>query len=180
MIKMKKNMCLFAGLIALMFVWTNTSFAADKIGFINIQQIIQNSNAGKKAAEEFKGILEKKQANVKAMEAEVKKMKDELEKQGSVMTPAARSDKEAAYQRKLRDYQLLVDDTNKELQKRDQEYSQKMIPEILKAVRAIGERDKYTLIMDYSTMPLPYHDKDADITKKVIEEYNKSAGAAKK
>ncbi len=177
---MKKNMCLFAGLIALMFVWTNTSFAADKIGFINIQQIIQNSNAGKKAAEEFKGILEKKQANVKAMEAEVKKMKDELEKQGSVMTPAARSDKEAAYQRKLRDYQLLVDDTNKELQKRDQEYSQKMIPEILKAVRAIGERDKYTLIMDYSTMPLPYHDKDADITKKVIEEYNKSAGAAKK
>lgn len=177
---MKKNMCLVAGLIALMFVWTNTSFAADKIGFINIQQIIQNSNAGKKAAEEFKGILEKKQANVKAMEAEVKKMKDELEKQGSVMTPAARSDKEAAYQRKLRDYQLLVDDTNKELQKRDQEYSQKMIPEILKAVRAIGERDKYTLIMDYSTMPLPYHDKDADITKKVIDEYNKSAGAAKK
>lgn len=177
---MKKNICLIAGLIALMFVWTNTSFAADKIGFINIQQIIQNSNAGKKAAEEFKGILEKKQANVKAMENDVKKMKDELEKQGSVMTASARSDKEAAYQRKLRDYQLLVDDTNKELQKRDQEYSQKMIPEILKAVRAIGEREKYTLIMDYSTMPLPYHDKDADITKKVIEEYNKSAGAAKK
>ncbi len=177
---MKKNICLIAGLIALMFVWTNTSFAADKIGFINIQQIIQNSNAGKKAAEEFKGILEKKQANVKAMENDVKKMKDELEKQGSVMTAGARSDKEAAYQRKLRDYQLLVDDTNKELQKRDQEYSQKMIPEILKAVRAIGDREKYTLIMDYSTMPLPYHDKDADITKKVIEEYNKSAGAAKK
>ena len=60
------------------------------------------------------------------MENEVKKMKDELEKQSSVMTASARSDKEAAYQRKLRDYQILVDDTNKELQKHDQEYAAKM------------------------------------------------------
>ena len=176
---MKKNIFLTAGLVLLIFVWANTSVAADKIGFINIQQIIQSSNAGKKAAEEFKGIFEKKQAGIKAMENEVKKMKEELEKQGSVMTASARNDKEAAYQRKLRDYQILVDDTNKELQQRDREFSQKMIPEILKAVRAIGDREKYTLIMDYSTMPLPYHDKDADITKKVIEEYNKAPAAKK-
>lgn len=176
---MKKNIYLIAGLILLIFTWTNTSLAADKIGFINMQQIIQNSNVGKKAADEFKGIVEKKQAAIKAMETEVKKMKDELEKQGSVMTASARGDKEAAYQRKLRDYQILVDDTNKELQKRDQEYSQKMIPEILKATRAIGDREKFTLILDYSTMPLPYHDKAADITSKVIEEYNKSAANKK-
>jgi outer membrane protein len=167
------------GLAVLLFMWTSTSFAADKIGFINLQEIIQNSSAGKKAAEEFKKIFEKKQDTIKTMEADVKKLKDELEKQGAVMTPSARSDKESTYQRKLRDYQLFVDDTNKELQKRDQEYSQKMIPDILKAVRAIGEREKFTLIMDFSTTPLPYHDKAADITKKVIEEYNKGQNAKK-
>ena len=176
---MKKNIYLMAGLVLLLLAWTSTSFAADKIGFINLQEIIQTSSAGKKAAEEFKKIFEGKQANIKAMEAEVKRLKEELDKQGSVMTAGVRSDKEAAYQRKLRDYQILVDDTNKELQKRDQEYSQKMIPDILKAVRAIGEREKFTLIMDFSTMPLPYHDKTADITKKVIEEYNKGQQAKK-
>lgn len=170
---MKKNICLIAGLVLLIFVWTNTSFAADKIGFINIQQIIQNSNAGKKMGEEFKKLFEKKQGTIKGMENEVKKMKDELDKQSSVMTASARSEKETTYQRKLRDYQILVDDTNKELQKRDQEYSQKLIPEILKVVRGIAEKEKYTLIMDISTTPVPYHDKANDISKRVIEEYNK-------
>lgn len=42
-------------------------------------------------------------------------MKDELEKQGSVLTQSSRSEKEAAYQKKMRDYQLLVNDTNEEL-----------------------------------------------------------------
>jgi outer membrane protein len=176
---MKKNIFLITGLVLLIFVWTNTSFAADKIGFIYMQQIIQGSAAGKKAAEDFKKFLEKKQEGIKAAENEVKKLKDELDKQGAVMTASARSDKEAAYQRKMRDYQILVDDTNKELQKRDQEYSQKLIPEILKVVRTIAEREKYTLILDISTMPMPYHDKANDISRKVIEDFNKAQGAKK-
>lgn len=176
---MKRNMYLIAGLVLFVFVWTNTSFAAEKIGFINIQDIIQHSNVGKKASEEFKKIFEKKQESIKAMENEVKKLKDDLDKQAAVMTASARSDKEAAYQRKLRDYQILVDDTNKELQKRDQEYSQRMIPEILKVVRAIAEKEKYTLVLDIGTMPVPYYDKTYDISKKVIEDYNKAAAAKK-
>ena len=176
---MKKNIFLITGLVLLVFVWTNTSFAADKIGFINMQQIIQGSAAGKKAADDFKKFLEKKQEGIKAAENEVKKLKDELDKQGAVMTASSRSDKEAAYQRKMRDYQILVDDTNKELQKRDQEYSQKLIPEILKVVRTIAEREKYTLILDISTMPMPYHDKANDISRKVIEDFNKAQSAKK-
>ena len=176
---MKKNICLIAGLVLLIIVWSNTSFAADRIGFINIQENIQNSSAGKKAAEEFKKLVDKKQVNIKDMENEVKKMKDELDKQGAILTASARSDKEAAYQRKLRDYQILVDDTNKELQKRDQDYSQKIIPDILKVVRAIAEKEKYTLILDISTMPMPYHDKANDISKKVIEDFNKAQNTKK-
>lgn len=176
---MKRSICLIAGLVLLMLVWSNMAFAADKIGFINIQEIIQTSNAGKKAQAEFKKIFENKQTSIKAMENDVKKMKDELDKQGSILTPSARSEKETAYQRKLRDYQILVDDTNKELQKRDQEYSQKLIPDILKVVRAIAEKEKYTLILDVSTMPMPYFDRANDISKKVIEDFNKLPATTK-
>lgn len=170
---MKNNIYLIAGLVILIFVWTNTSFAADKIGFINMQSIMQGSSDGKKAAEEFKKLVEQKQVSIKAMENDVKEMKNELDKENSAMTASARNDKEVAYQRKLRDLQILSDDSQKELQKRDQEYSQKLIPEILKVVRAIAEKGKYTLILDISTMPIPYFDKANDISKKVIDELNK-------
>lgn len=33
--------------------------------------------------------------------------------------------------------------------------------------------------MDISTMPLPYFDKAGDISKKVIDDFNKASGAKK-
>ena len=107
---MKKNIYLIAGFTLLLFVMSNSAFAADKIGFINTREIIQNSNAGKKAAADFKAHAEKKSAPVKSLGQELQKMKDDLDKQGSMMADSARRDKEAAFQKKTRDYQLMVQD----------------------------------------------------------------------
>jgi outer membrane protein len=170
---MKRNTYLIAGFTLLLFVICNSVFAADKIGFINTREIISNSNAGKKATTEFKALADKKAAPVKSLENEIRKMKDELDKQGSVMSDSVRRDKEAAFQKKMRDHQLMAQDVTDELQRRDQEMAQKMIPEILKVVRAIAEKEKYTLVIDVATVPVPYFTKENDFSKRVIEEYNK-------
>ena len=169
---MKKNIYLMGGVILLLFVWSTNSLATDKIGFINMREIIQHSTEGKKAGEDLKKVAAKKQTSISSAEKELKKMKDELDKQGSILTANARRDKEAAYQKKLRDYQLLVNDAQEELQRRDAELAQKLMPEILKIVRTIAEREKYTLVIDVASMPIPYHAKENDFSKKVIEEYN--------
>ena len=172
--QMKKIFYLTAIMTMLVFAWSANVLAADKIGFINLQEIMQTSNAGKKAADEFKRFYEKETQEIKSMENQLKKMKDELEKQGSVLTQSSRSEKEAAYQKKMRDYQLLVNDTNEELKKRDQEMTQKLMPGIIKIVRSIAEREKYTLVIDVATMPIPYYAKENDFSNKVIEEFNKT------
>jgi len=170
---MKKNIYLIAVFSLLLFVISNNAFAADKIGFINTREIIQNSNAGKKAAADFKSLAEKRSAPVKSLGNELQKMKDDLDKQGSMMAESARRDKEAAFQKKSRDYQLMVQDINDELQRREQEIFQKLIPEIFKIVRTIAEKEKYALVIDIATMPIPYFTKENEFSKKVIEEYNK-------
>jgi outer membrane protein len=170
---MKRSFYLMAVIITLLFVWSTSSFAVDKIGFINLQEIMQNSNAGKKAAEDFKKFYEKETQDIKSSEKELKKMKDELEKQSSIMTQSSQKEKETIYQKKLRDYQLLVNDTNEELKKRDQEMTQKLMPGIMKIVRTIAEKEKFTLVIDVATMPIPYYAKENDFSKKVIEEFNK-------
>jgi outer membrane protein len=170
---MKRSFYLMAGIILFVFVWSTSSFAVDKIGFINLQEIMQNSTAGKKAADDFKKFYEKETQEIKSSEKESKKMKDELEKQSSIMTQSSQKEKETAYQKKLRDYQLLVNDTNEELKKRDQEMTQKLMPGIMKIVRAIAEKEKFTLVIDVATMPIPYYAKENDFSKKVIEDFNK-------
>jgi outer membrane protein len=137
--------------------------AAEKTGFVDIREIMLTSTAGKKAAEDFKKAFEKDKAAIQEREAELKKLKDEVMKE-----------KELAYQKKFRDYQLLVKDSNEELQAKDQDLSKKMIPEILKLVQAIGEKEKYSMIVDVSAIPLAYFAKENDMTKRVIEEFNKT------
>lgn len=171
---MKRNICLMIIAVLFVFVWSTSSLAVDKIGFINLQEIMQESNAGKKAADEFKKYYDKATQEIKASEQELKKMKENLEKQGAVLTQSSRNEKEAAYQKKMRDYQLLVNDTNEELKKRDQDMTQKLMPGIIKIVRSIAEKEKYTLVLDVATMPVPYYAKESDFSKKVIEEFNRT------
>jgi len=170
---MRRNIFVVLAVALLIFTWSSGSYAQEKIGFINMRQIIQTSNAGKKAGDEMKRIAERKQAEITAMGRELESMKNELDKKSSVMTASARAEKETAYQKKLRSYQILVNDSNEELQKKDQEVFQKLMPDIMKIVRSIGEKEKYTLIVDVATMPLPYFDKSRDISKKVVDEFNK-------
>src|SRR5208283_2718438 len=175
---MKKNVCLVAGFILMSFVLTSASaYAAEsKIGFVNLQEIITNTNAGKKAGEDFKKLYDKEHAGIAATENELKKLKDELDKQGTIMTEDTRREKGAAYQRKLRDYQLSVEDSNKELKLQDEEITRKLIPPIMKVVSKVAEKEKYTLVIDVASMPVPYYAKESDISKKVIGEFNNLPG----
>jgi outer membrane protein len=51
--------------------------------------------------------------------------------------------------------------------------TQKLMPGIMKIVRTIAEKEKFTLVIDVATMPIPYYAKENDFSKKVIEEFNK-------
>ncbi|MEN6374953.1 MAG: OmpH family outer membrane protein [Smithella sp.] len=171
---MKKNIYLIAGFVLMSFIFTSFNvFAADKIGVFNLREVMQNSNNGKKAGEEFKKLYDRKSTAIRAAESDLKKMKEAMDKQSAVLTKTAKKDKETAYQKKLRDYQILVEDTNKELKAKDEEIASKLIPDIVKVVRAIAERENYALVIDVASMPVAYYAKENDFSKKVIEEYNK-------
>lgn len=158
--------------LTMVFGGSNT-FAVEKTGFVDVRDVLMKSEAGKRASEEFKKLYDKDRAQIEAKEAELKKLKDELERQRTILTESAMRAREAAYQKEFRYYQMMVKDANEELQARDQEFSKEFIPKVLKVVQAIGEREKYSLIIDISTIPIAYYSKEKDITKRVIDEFNK-------
>lgn len=172
--EMKKHALIIATVLMMTLILTGSlAAAAEKTGFVDIREVMLSSAAGKKAAEDFKKAFEKNKAAIQDRETELKKLKDELEKQRPLLKEEAMKEKELSYQKKFRDYQLLVKDSNEELQAKDQDLSKKMIPEILKLVQSIGEKEKYSLIIDISAIPVAYYAKENDLTKRVTEEFNK-------
>jgi outer membrane protein len=172
---MKRYGLFVGGMVILALVLSGSlAAAAEKTGFVDIREVLLSSSAGKKAADDFKKTFEKEKAVIQEKETELKKLKDELEKQRSILKEETLKEKELAYQKKFRDYQLLVKDSNEELQAKDQELSKKMLPDILKIIGAIGDREKFGMIIDIGQIPLAYHAKENDLTKRVIEEFNKT------
>ncbi len=150
------------------------AIADDKIGFVDVRGVMIRSEAGKNATKEFGKVFEKNKAKIQKEEAKLKKLKEELEKQRLILKPETVKEKEISYQTEFRDYQRLVKDSNEELQLRDQALSRELIPEILKVVNTIGEKEKYTIILDVNTQGVAYLSKKNDITDKVTKEFDRA------
>ncbi|MBW2630753.1 MAG: OmpH family outer membrane protein [Deltaproteobacteria bacterium] len=155
------------------------SAGAEKIGFINIKNIIVNSDAGKAATLDLKKFVEKKKIQIQEKEGALKKIKADLEKQRAVMTASAYKEKELAYQKGYRDYKRFIEDANEEMKLKEQKLSQKLIPEVFKIANGIGKKGGYACIMDVSTNGLIFHSKTNNITTKVIEQYNREYNSKK-
>ena len=162
--------------VALVFAVTGVASATEKIGFINMRTILQDSAAGKKGFAEIKTMFEKKKAEITKKEDELKKLREELDKQKAVLTPEAFQEKETNFQVKVRDYQRFAKDAQDELAAKEQNVTAKLIPEIIQVVENIGKKEGYTAIIDLNNPVIVYHDKQDELTKKVIDEYNKGAG----
>lgn len=163
-----------AGVLLACLLVASPVLAAEKIGFVSIGEVVAKSEAGKKAEEQFKKLVEKDRAAIQEREKELQKLKDELEKQRPLLREDVLRTREADYQKKFRDYQLLVKDANEELQAKQQEIMKNLVPEIMKIVTAIGEKEKYTMIVDLSIVPMAYHAKEGEMTQRVIDEFNKT------
>ena len=173
--EMKRYGWIIVGMAILTLVLSESrAAAAEKTGFVDIREVMITSNAGKRAAEDFRKTYEKEKAVIVERENELKKLKDELEKQRPLLKEEVIKEKDSTLQKKYRDYQLLVKDSEEELRAKDQELSKKLLPEIMKLVQAIGEKEKYTMIIDMGQIPLAYFAKENDLTKRVIEEFNRT------
>ncbi len=172
---MKRQGWIIAGITMLALVLTALPVAAaEKTGFVDIREVMVASNAGKKAAEDFRKTYEKEKAAIVEKENELKKLREELDKQRPLLKEEVIKERDSVLQKKYRDYQLLIKDSEEELRAKDQELSKKMLPDILKLVQAIGEKEKYTMIIDMGQIPLAYYAKENDLTKRVIEEFNRT------
>jgi outer membrane protein len=166
------SLCL---IIILMILLTGPRQAsAEKIGFVNLREALLDSEPGDKMEADYKKAFERKKVQLQQKETEMRRLKDDLEKQRSVLKADAFREKENNYEKKLKEYQRMVEDANREMDVKKQEIAAKLLPELAKVIESMGEKEGYTAILSLDNPVVVYRSKGADITKKVIEEFNKS------
>jgi len=158
---------------------TATAFAQapSKVGVINIQGALVSTKDGQKAAAELETRVAPRRKELESKQNEINSLKDQLQKGSNTLSDQTKQnlyrDIDAKTTKLNRDVQDAEAEWNEEQQKVLQQLGQKMMVVIDKYARDNG----YTLVLDVSSpqTPVLYASNTIDITKDIIELYDKNA-----
>jgi outer membrane protein len=144
-----------------------------RIGVVDLQKALNESNKGAQARAEFSKRASELQKQIEQRQKQLETMKNELASKSSVLSAQARADKERVYQERLKDFQRFYRDSQDELRSRDQELTGALLQQIQAIIVSIGQKGGYTVILERGESSVLFMDKAIDITQAVIEAFNK-------
>ena len=144
-----------------------------KIGYIDIQRVIGESQAGKRARDRFQAQITKAEADIMKERQELERLKNDLDKKGPLLRDDERRNIESDLQKRSVTLQRSMADHQQELQAKNNEMMSEILKDLEKIVNEVGKAEKFTLILERSQ--ILYSDQGIDITSKVIETYNSRA-----
>lgn len=153
-----------------------TAHAADvpKIGLVDLQLVLTSSDAGKDAQAKIAAKGKELEADLKAKSTAIEQEKAAYEKESSVLSTEAKTEKERALKIKVLDYQDLETKYKSEFTSYNQELVNQFKVDVLKVAEEIGKKDGYTLILEKRESGVVFATSAIDITEAVIKQYNES------
>lgn len=150
------------------------SQAADvvKFGSIDVQKVLNESEAGRRAKTDLEGLIKSKQITIDEKGKAIEKLKADIEKQASVLSADARKSKEEELEKSVREYQRLVQDSQTEIKKKEAELTETILKDVKELVEKSGEQEGYALILEKGMVL--YSNKGIDITDTILKKYDES------
>ncbi|MBI3795303.1 MAG: OmpH family outer membrane protein [Nitrospinae bacterium] len=150
-----------------------------KIGVINMQRALTETNDGKAALEKLKVRLEADYKVLQSRQDELKKIEDELTQQGYMLSESAKAEKQEKLRHGAVDFQKFREEKNKEFVGIQREATERIMKKMMDQVKKYAKVSGLSLVLEssFQTQATPgsvvFSDEKLDITDKMIELYNK-------
>lgn len=170
---MNKSRISIAVCVVFLLVLCMSSYAmADKVGYVNLQRLVNESKMGKKASKDIQKLRKQKEKIVSAKLKEVNRLRDLMNKKGDKMAAVEKRDVLENLQKAYKEYQRLVADAKDDIVRGDRKLVSTILEKANKVLKKVAKKYKYTIIIK-DPNAVGYLDPDVDITDKVIKELNK-------
>lgn len=171
---------LIAGWLGLA-AWQGVVLAAEpiRIGYIDAQKILDNTELGRKAKADLEEYRQSRQRVLELDQQDLREMEASLAKQADLLSPEAKRQREAEYQKKLERFQRKLLEMNREIETKMIDLLQDFRRALEAATRQVAERSGYDLVLDRNAEggPIVYASERFDLTEQVVQEMNKQKPA---
>lgn len=156
-----------------------------KIGTISLQKIMANSAAAVEAQKTLKEKAAELTSKLDADNTALQNLRDDITKKESVWSSEVRAEKEADYQKQLRDFKTKQEDAQFELDQLKAKIMGPILKDLQDAIATVGKSKGYTIILEnsrkgiQSQIGLMYADESIDVSDLVQKELDKLTAAKK-
>ncbi len=152
------------------------AMAADgdvKIGIMNVQKVLVQSEAGLKAKAVFEQKNQELQASLQADQQALEQLQQEIEKKSSVWSKEKQDEQILEFNRMRRDLNTKTEDARAEMKRLQDKELEPIIKVLEKVVDDYGAKEKFTMILDAKSGVI-YYDQAIDISDVLTTELNKA------
>ncbi|MEC4888924.1 MAG: OmpH family outer membrane protein [Nitrospira sp.] len=145
-----------------------------KVGVLDPARILSDTAAGKKTKDSLAAFAKNRQILIELDEKELRRMEEDFVKQASVLSPAAKREREEVFRRRMQEYQQKVTDLNREVQEKQKDVMDGFREKVELVAGKVAKRLGLQVVFDKGKGgPTFYHDDTLDISGQVIEEFNR-------
>jgi outer membrane protein len=150
-----------------------------KFAVINIQGAIISTKDGQKAAAELNAKTAPKKRELEQKQNEINALQDQLNKGSNTLSDTAKNDIYKSIEAKKKNLQREVEDAQADLEADQQKLLQQLGQKILAVIEKYARDNSITMVVDVSSpqTPVLYASPSVDITKEIIELYDKNASS---
>jgi outer membrane protein len=153
----------------------STVDAQVKIGVVDLQRAINETEDGRQAKRRLKKLFDERQKALNEKQESLKTQKESLERQQDVLSEDAFKKKVEQYQNDLMELQNEYVTYQQELSTKEAELTQKILEKMQEILRRIGQTDGYTLIVEANEGGIVWVPTNLDLTDVLIQRYNQQA-----
>lgn len=151
--------------------------AATRVAVINIQAAITTTKDGQAAAADLDKRFSPKKDEMAKRQQEVKDLQDKLQRGGNTMSQTAKDDMQRQIDQKTRAFNYDMQDAQAEYETEQRKLVDDIGGKMMQIIDKYAQSNGYALILDVSNQSTPvlYASNGIDITKEIIDLYDKNA-----
>ena len=174
---MRKMSCTGGLLMALLAVYGCAAGGAKvegKMGVVDSARVLNETTSGKKTKDSLSAFSKNRQTLIEMDEKELRRMEEDFGGQASVLSAAAKKEREDQFRRRVAEYQQKAGEMTREIQEKQKDALEGFREKVELVVGKVSKRLGLQVIMEKGRGgPTLYSEPGLDITGQVIEEFNR-------
>ena len=150
--------------------------APTKIAVIQIQAALGATKEGQKAAAELESKMGPRKKDLDGKQAEIKELQERLQRGGNTLSDSAKEDLTRNIDAKTKTFNRQLEDAQAELEQEQQKVLGALGQKMMAVIDKYAQQNSFAIVIDVSNQntPVLYASNSIDITKEVIELYDKT------